>query len=54
MKIEDIHVVADIFDKQIKVYKEACDYVLHTDAEHSKELFLLLLGIGDSLSSLSL
>ena len=53
MTIEDVHAIADIFDKQIKVYKDACHYILHTDTEHSKELFLLLLGINDSLSSLS-
>jgi len=53
LTIQDVHMVSEIFDKQIKVYKEACDYILHTDTKHSEELFLLLLGISDSLESLS-
>lgn len=53
MTIEDVHTISKIFDEQIKVYKEACDFILHSDTKHSQELFLLLLGISDSLESLS-
>ena len=53
MTIEDIHKLSSIFDEEIKVYKEACNLILHSDTKHSEELFLLLLGISDSLESLS-
>ena len=53
MKIEDVYTITKIFDEQIKVYKEACNFILHTNNQHSEELFLLLLGISDSLESLS-
>lgn len=53
MTIEDVHSISKIFDQQIKVYKETCDFILHSDTKHSEELFLLLLGISDSLESLS-
>ena len=53
MTINDVHTISAIFDKQIKIFKEACEYILHTDTKYSEELFLLLLGISDSLESLS-
>lgn len=54
MNINDIHKLTDIFDKKIKVYKECCDLILKSDTPHSEEMFLLLLGISDSLESLSI
>ncbi|ADG93880.1 hypothetical protein Arnit_2228 [Arcobacter nitrofigilis DSM 7299] len=54
MNIEKVHKLAEIFDKKICVYKEACDFILKSNAKHSEELFLLLLSISDSLSTLSI
>lgn len=54
MDIKDIHHLADIFDKKINVFKESCDLILKSDTKHSEELFLLMIGISDSLESLSL
>lgn len=54
MNIEDIHRLTDIFDKKIKVFKNCCDSILKSDTPHSEELFLLLLGISDSLESLTI
>lgn len=53
MTINDVHNISAIFDKQIKIFKEACEHILHTNTKYSEELFLLLLGISDSLESLS-
>lgn len=53
MTINDVYNINVIFDKQIKIFKEACEHILHTDTKYSEELFLLLLGISDSLESLS-
>jgi hypothetical protein len=54
MDIKDIHNLAKIFDNEIKTYKKACDFILKSDTKHSEELFLLMLGISDSLESLSI
>lgn len=54
MNIKDIHNLADIFDNKINIYKDSCDFILKSDTKHSEELFLLMLGISDSLESLSL
>lgn len=54
MDIEKVHDLANIFDKKIIVFKEACDFILKSDRKHSKELFLLLLSISDSLTRLSI
>jgi hypothetical protein len=54
MNIKEIHELANIFDKKIEVFKKACDFILRSDAKHSEELFLLLLSISDSLSTLSI
>ncbi|MGB5792490.1 hypothetical protein, partial [Poseidonibacter sp.] len=54
MDIKDIHNLAKIFDEEIKTYKKACDFILKSDTKHSDELFLLILGIADSLESLSI
>ncbi len=54
MNIQKVHKLADIFDKKINVFKEACDFILKSDAKHSEELFLLLLSISDSLNTLSI
>lgn len=54
MDIEKVHELANIFDKKITVFKEACDFILKSDKKHSEELFLLLLSISDSLSTLSI
>lgn len=53
MDIKDIHNLADIFDNKVRIYKKACDFILKSDTKHSEELFLLMLGISDSLESLS-
>ncbi|AJI52614.1 DUF5677 domain-containing protein [Francisella philomiragia] len=52
MNSQDVYNISEIFEKQIKVYKEACNYILHTETKYSEELFLLLLGISDSLESI--
>lgn len=52
MDIEKVHKLAEILDKRIDVYKKACDFILKSDTKHSKELFLLLLSISDSLGTL--
>lgn len=54
MEINQIHQFTNLFDKKSKVFKMACDKILNSDTKHSQELFLLLLGISDSLDSLSL
>ena len=54
MNITDIHNLAEIFDDEIKTYKKACDFILKSNTQHSEELFLLMLGISDSLESLSI
>ncbi len=50
----NINNITKIFDDKIKTYKKTCDFILKSDTKHSEELFLLMLGISDSLESLSI
>jgi hypothetical protein len=36
------------------VFKEACDFILKSNTKYSEELFLVLLSISDSLTTLSI